>query len=86
MLSSVLRSPQAVQVNIAIMRAFVRLRQLLSSNTHLARRLDQVERWIKSHDPHLPQVYRVIQRFEVLTAEEVKKGQIGFTPRRKKRK
>ncbi len=43
MLSSVLRSPQAVKVNIEIMRTFVRLRQLLSSNDELARKLDALE-------------------------------------------
>lgn len=44
MLSSVLNSPRAIQVNIEIMRAFVRLRQLLSSNTDLARKLAALER------------------------------------------
>jgi len=44
MLSSVLRSPGAVQVNIEIMRAFVRLRQMLTSNAELARRLDNLEK------------------------------------------
>jgi len=43
MLSSVLRSPQAVQVNIAIMRAFVRLRELLLTNAELARKLAALE-------------------------------------------
>ena len=43
MLSSVLRSQRAVQVNIAIMRAFVRLREMLLSNADLARKLDQLE-------------------------------------------
>jgi hypothetical protein len=43
MLSSVLRSPRAVQVNIAIMRAFVKLRQILASHRDLARRLDEME-------------------------------------------
>lgn len=43
MLSSVLRSPRAVSVNIEIMRAFVRLRQLLSSNAALARKLTELE-------------------------------------------
>ena len=43
MLSSVLRSPRAVQVNIAIMRAFVRLRQMLMSNADLARKLLALE-------------------------------------------
>jgi len=44
MLSSVLRSKQAIQVNVAIMRAFVKLREMLASNRHLARRLDELER------------------------------------------
>jgi hypothetical protein len=44
MLSSVLRSKRAVQVNIEIMRAFVRLRQMLASNAQLARRLDALEK------------------------------------------
>ncbi len=43
MLSSVLRSPRAARVNIAIMRAFVKLRELLASNTELSRRLDELE-------------------------------------------
>jgi ORF6N domain len=44
MLSSVLNSPRAIQVNIEIMRAFVRLRQLLASNADLARKLKALER------------------------------------------
>ena len=43
MLSSVLRSPQAVKVNIAIMRAFVKLREMLASNAELSRRLEELE-------------------------------------------
>jgi len=43
MLSSVLRSPRAVRVNIEIMRAFVRLRQMLATHSDLARRLDELE-------------------------------------------
>ena len=43
MLSSVLRSQRAIQVNIEIMRAFIRLRQMLASNAELARRLDSLE-------------------------------------------
>jgi Mor family transcriptional regulator len=44
MLSSVLRSPCAVLVNVEIMRAFVRLRRILADNADLARRLDELER------------------------------------------
>ena len=43
MLSSVLRSKRAVDVNVAIMRAFVHLREMLTSHAHLARRIDELE-------------------------------------------
>jgi hypothetical protein len=44
MLSSILRSPRAIQVSIAVVRAFVRLRELLASHRDLARQLDELER------------------------------------------
>lgn len=50
MLSSVLRIPHAVRVNIEIMRAFVRLRQLLAGNAELAHRLAELERRVGDHD------------------------------------
>jgi hypothetical protein len=59
MLSSVLRSPTAVQVNIEIMRAFVRLRQLLASHEDLARKLDALER---KYDRQLAGVFEAIRK------------------------
>jgi hypothetical protein len=50
MLSSVLRSERAVQVNITIMRAFVRLREMLASNRDLARKLEVLEKKFTKHD------------------------------------
>src|ERR1041385_1299663 len=50
MLSSVLRSERAVQVNIAIMRAFVQLREILSNHAELARKLAELEKRIEGHD------------------------------------
>jgi hypothetical protein len=47
MLSSVLNSERAIRVNIEIMRAFVKLRQLLASNSELARRLDELEKQVR---------------------------------------
>jgi hypothetical protein len=58
MLSSVLRSPRAVQVNIEIMRAFVRLRQILSSNEELARKLNALER---KYDSQFKAVFEAIR-------------------------
>ena len=59
MLSSVLRSPRAVQVNIAIMRAFVRLRRMLTSNESLARKLDALE---KKYDARFKAVFDAIRQ------------------------
>ena len=73
MLSSVLRSPRAVQVNIEIMRAFVRLRQMMASNAELARRLDELE---KKHDAKFRVVFEAIR--QLVTPPRPKPGRIGF--------
>jgi len=75
MLSSVLRSKRAVQVNIAIMRTFVRLRELLLSNADLARKLDALE---KKYDAQFKVVFDAIR--ELMTPAERPKRQIGFHP------
>lgn len=62
MLSSVLRSERAVQVNIEIMRAFVRLRQILAVNADLARRLNEIERRVGGHDEQFVHVIRAIRQ------------------------
>jgi hypothetical protein len=59
MLSSVLHSERAVRVNIAIMRAFVRLREMVVSNTELARRLDELE---KKYDAQFRVVFEAIRQ------------------------
>ena len=73
MLSSVLRSKRAIQVNIEIMRAFVRLREILASNRQLSQRLDALE---KKYDQHFKVVFEAIRQ---LMEEPVKKKRrIGF--------
>jgi hypothetical protein len=62
MLSSVLRSQRAVNVNIEIMRTFVRLRKLLAANAELAARLDELERRVGTHDEQFVQVVRAIRQ------------------------
>lgn len=59
MLSSVLRSPRAVQVNIAIMRAFVQLREMIASNEELARKLEALE---KKTDARFKAVFEAIKK------------------------
>ncbi len=76
MLSSVLSSPRAVQVNIAIMRAFVRLREVLSSQTELAYRLEDLERKLESHDLEIEAVFDALR--SLMETPEPAKRQIGF--------
>jgi hypothetical protein len=78
MLSSVLRSARAVQVNIELMRAFVRLRQMLQANADLAKKLEALE---KKYDSRFRVVFDAIRQ---LTEPEAKrrKNPIGFRPSR----
>lgn len=62
MLSSVLRSERAITVNIEIMRTFVKLREWLSTNKELARKLDDLERKVASHDAAIAGVLDAIRR------------------------
>jgi hypothetical protein len=80
MLSSVLKSPRAVQVNIAIMRAFVRLRQLLATHRDLAEKLAEME---KKYDKQFKIVFEIIRQL-MEPPPKPKKGQIGFAPGPKK--
>ena len=77
MLSSVLRSPRAVQVNVEIMRTFVRLRRILAENAGLARRLDELE---KKYDVQFKVVFDAIRSLMQPPASEPKKRHIGFGP------
>ncbi|MGZ8436433.1 MAG: ORF6N domain-containing protein [Candidatus Binatia bacterium] len=73
MLSGVLNSRRAVRVNVAIMRTFVRLRQMLASNARLARKLEEME---EKYDSQFKIVFDAIR--ELMTPREPKKRRIGF--------
>jgi len=73
MLSSVLHSERAIQVNIAIMRAFVQLREMIGSNKGLARRLNELE---KKYDSQFRVVFEAIR--ELMAEPESKVKRIGF--------
>ena len=77
MLSSVLRSPRAVLVNIAIMRAFVQLRQVLGSHAELARKLAELEKKIEGHDTAIRSLFEAIRQLMAPPAVEPK-PEIGF--------
>lgn len=74
MLSSVLRSPRAVQVNIAIMRTFVQLRQMLATHADLARKLAALE---AKYDAQFKVVFDAIREL-MDDSKPVKRGEMGF--------
>ena len=76
MLSSVLRSKCAISVNIDIMRAFVKLRQIFVSNAELARRLDELE---SKYDKHFRVVFDAIR--QLMTPPSRGRNEIGFRSR-----
>lgn len=73
MLSSVLRSPRAIQVNIEVMRAFIRLRKMLASTAELARKLDALE---KKYDAQFKGVFEAIR--QLMMSPKPKRRAIGF--------
>ena len=84
MLSSVLNSPRAVQVNIAIMRTFVKLREVLSTHKALAQKFLELERKVGDHDEVIRDIVAAIQKMMTQAASEnvpvQPKGPIGFKP------
>ena len=76
MLSSVLRSKRAIHVNIAIMRAFVKLRRILSTHKELAQKLSQLEQRIEKHDSEIQAIFEAIRKLMVPLEKDKKK--IGF--------
>ncbi len=78
MLASVLNSPVAVQASIHVVRAFVRLRQMLASNKNLARKLEELARAVAGHDERIQGLFWAIRR---LMAPPVRpRLRIGFRP------
>ena len=76
MLSSVLRSKQAIQVNIQIMRTFTRLREMIRSHEAIWKKLSEIE---QKYDGQFQAVFEVIQ--QMVAAEEKPKPKIGFHPK-----
>ena len=79
MLSSVLNSKRAVQVNIAIMRAFVKLREILSTHKELTHKLNELESKVEKHDLEIHAVFEAIREL-MKPLPEKPKPKIGFHP------
>jgi hypothetical protein len=81
MLSTVLNSERAVKVNIAIMRAFVKLRETLDQNRELARKFAELERRIGKHDAEIAAILEAIR--QLMAPPEEPRREIGFHVREK---
>ena len=79
MLSSVLRSARAIEVNVAIMRAFVRLRRLLVDHAELARSAD-LEQKFEQHDASIAAVFEAIRQLLQPEPPPTPRSRIGFLP------
>ena len=76
MLSSALNSEKAIQVNIAIMRVFVRLKEIASTHKELVHKLDELERRIEKHDVEIRSIFEAIR--QLMTVPGKPKRRIGF--------
>ena len=81
MLSSVLKSERAVKVNIAIMRAFVNLRQMIETNRELARKFSELAQRVGKHDEEIAAILEAIR--QLMTPIEKPRREIGFHVREK---
>ena len=81
MLSSVLNSPRAVKVNIAIMRAFVKLRETLDSHRELAHKFADLQRRVGKHDEEIAAIVDAIR--QLMAPPEKPRREIGFHVREK---
>ena len=77
MLSSVLKSERAIEVNILIMRAFVKLREIISTHKKVEEKLKDLESKLKEHDDQIVEIVQVIN--QLIAPPETPKKKIGFT-------
>ena len=76
MLSSVLNSERAIEVNIAIMRVFVRLREMMATHKELAFKLIELEERLEGHDEQIQNIFEAIH--QLMTPPERERKKIGF--------
>ncbi len=76
MLSSVLNSDRAIEINILIMRAFVKLREIISSDKKVGQKLRDIEKKLQDHEEQIVQIIQVIN--ELVTPQPAVKKKIGF--------
>ncbi|MDP2758872.1 MAG: ORF6N domain-containing protein [Sideroxyarcus sp.] len=83
MLGNVLKSERAIEVSLMVVRAFVRMRELVAGNKELAQKLNQLERKVGAHDKAIAEIINAIRQLMV-PEEPKKKRSIGFAPWKEK--
>jgi len=78
MLASVLNSKKAVQISVYVVRAFVKLRQILSSHPEVAKKISELERTVASHDVGIQRLFGGVGQLMVAPGD--KRHRIGFQP------
>ncbi|MBI3000271.1 MAG: ORF6N domain-containing protein [Deltaproteobacteria bacterium] len=81
MAANVLNSPRAVQMSVFVVRAFVRLRQMIATHKDIVAKLVELERKVASHDTHIRSLFDAIR--QLMTPPAPKKRKIGFLVREK---
>ncbi len=76
MLANVLNSPISIQASVQVVRAFVKLRQILSTHKELAHKLIELERKIENHDEEIHTIFEAIR--QLMAPPQKKTGEIGF--------
>jgi hypothetical protein len=79
MLASVLNTPRAVEVSVYVVRAFVKLREILATHTRLAQKLTELERKLESHDTHIRTLFDAIRQLMTAPAD-YSKVDLTFCP------
>jgi len=83
MAASVLNTSHAIESSIFVVRAFVRLRQILATHTELARKLLEIEKHLKNHDQQIQTIFEAIH--QLMAPPEKPKKKIGFTVKEKQK-
>jgi len=76
MAATVLNSERAVQMSVFVVRAFVRLREMLATNRHLAAKIDELENRLETHDDAIQELFQAIK--ELMVPPEPRRRKIGF--------
>ena len=77
MAATILNSPQATEVSVFVVRAFVRLREIVTANKELSKKLDELERRVSHHDEAITNIVKAIRELAV-PPEPKPKRRIGF--------